>query len=59
MSDSANSVIVNFDEKRSIPKEIPPEVEVYIVKMIVITRDDCSSLPCCFSIENSLFKNIF
>ena len=41
MSDSANSVIVNFDKKRSIPNEIPPEVEVSIVKMIIITLDDC------------------
>ena len=30
--------------KRSVPKEIPLEVEVSIVKMIVITRDDCISL---------------
>ena len=33
--------IVNFDKKRSVPKEIPSEVEVSIVKMIVITRDNC------------------
>ena len=41
MSDSANSVIVNFHKKRSIPKEIPLEVKVSVVKMIVIMRDDC------------------
>ena len=42
VSDSANSVIlVNFDKKRSVPKEIPSEVEVSVVKMIVITGDDC------------------
>ena len=34
--------IVNFDKKRSVPNEIPSEVEVSIVKMIVITWDDCS-----------------
>ena len=28
--------------KRSVPKEIPSEVEVSVVKMIVITRDDCT-----------------
>ena len=33
--------IVNFHKKRSIPKEIPSEVEVSVVKMLVITRDDC------------------
>ena len=33
--------IVNFDKKRSVPKEIPSEVEVSVVKMIVITRDNC------------------
>ena len=33
--------IVNFDKKRSFPKEIPSEVEVSVVKMIVITQDDC------------------
>ena len=33
--------IVNFHKKRSLTKEIPAEVEVSIVKMIVITRDDC------------------
>ena len=33
--------IVNFDKKISVPKEIPSEVEVSVVKMIVITRDDC------------------
>ena len=36
MSDSAN-----FHKKRSIHKEILSEVEFSIVKMIVITRDDC------------------
>ena len=41
MSDSANSVILNFDKKRSVPNEIQSEVEVSVVKMIVITRDDC------------------
>ena len=41
VSDSVNSVIVNFDKKRSVPKEIPSEVKVSIVKMIVITRDNC------------------
>ena len=40
VSDSANSVIVNFHKKRSVPTEIPSEVEVSVVK-IVITRDDC------------------
>ena len=30
-----------FDKKRSVPKEISSEVEVSVVKMIVITRDDC------------------
>ena len=44
LSDSANSVIVNFHKKRSVPKEIPLEVEVSIVKMIVITRGDCISI---------------
>ena len=39
VSDSANSVIVNFDKERSVPKEIP--LEVSVVKMIIITRDDC------------------
>ena len=34
--------IINFGKKRSVPKEIPSEVEVSIVKMIVITRDDCT-----------------
>ena len=33
--------IVNFDKKRSVPKENPLEVEVSVVKMIVITGDDC------------------
>ena len=33
--------IVNFDKKRSVPNEIPSEVEVSVVKMIVITQDDC------------------
>ena len=33
--------IVNFHKKRSVLKEIPSEVEVSVVKMIVITRDDC------------------
>ena len=33
--------VVNFDKKRSVPKEIPSEVEVSVVQMIVITRDDC------------------
>ena len=33
--------IVNFHKKRSFPKEIQSEVEVSIVKVIVITRDDC------------------
>ena len=32
--------IVNFDKKRSVPKEIPLEVEVSDVKMIVVTWDD-------------------
>ena len=32
--------IVNFDKKRSVPNEIPSEVEVSGVKMIGITRDD-------------------
>ena len=41
MSDSANYVILNFDKKRSVPNEIQSEVEVSVVKMIVITRDDC------------------
>ena len=41
VSDTVNSVIVNFDKKRSVPKRIPSEVEVSIVKMIVITPDDC------------------
>ena len=35
--------MVNFAMKRSVPKEIPSEVEVSVVKMIVITRDDCIS----------------
>ena len=45
MSDSVNSglFIVNFNKKRSVPNEIPSEVEVSVVKMIVITRDDCIS----------------
>ena len=34
--------IVNFDKKRSVPKEILSEVEVSVVKMIFITRDDCT-----------------
>ena len=33
--------IVNFHKKRSVPKEIPSEVEVSVVKMILITRDYC------------------
>ena len=33
--------IVNFHKKRSVPEEIQSEVEVSIVKMIVITRDNC------------------
>ena len=33
--------IVNFDKKRSVPKEIPFEVEFSVVKMIIIMRDDC------------------
>ena len=41
VSDSAYSVIINFHKKRSVPKEIPSEVEVSVVKMITITRDDC------------------
>ena len=41
VSDSANSVIVNFHKKRSVPKEILSEVEVSVIKTIVITRDDC------------------
>ena len=40
VSDSVNSVIVNFDKKRFVPNEIPSDVEVSIVKMIVM-RDDC------------------
>ena len=32
--------IVNFDKERSVPKEIPSEVEVSVVKMFVITRGD-------------------
>ena len=32
--------IVNFDKERSVPKEIPSEIEVSVVKMIVITQDD-------------------
>ena len=34
--------IVNFHKKRSVPKEIPSEVEVSVIKMIVIMRDDCN-----------------
>ena len=41
MSDSVNSVIVNFDKKRSVSNEILLEVEVSVVKMIIIMRDDC------------------
>ena len=33
--------IVKFDKKRSIHYEIPLDIEVSIVKMIVIMRDDC------------------
>ena len=33
--------IVNFVKKRSVPKEILSEAEVSVVKMVVITRDDC------------------
>ena len=47
VSDTANSVIVNFDKKISVPKEIPSEVEVSVVKMIVITRDDCTLIGSC------------
>ena len=36
--------IVNFDKKRSVPKEIPSEVEVSFIKMIVITREECKYL---------------
>ena len=36
--------IVNFHKKRSVPKEIPSEVKISIVKMIVITRDDCIAI---------------
>ena len=32
---------MNFDKKRFDPNEIPSEVEVSIVKMIVITQEDC------------------
>ena len=28
--------------KRSVPKEIPSEVKVSVLKMIVIMRDDCT-----------------
>ena len=35
---------MNFDKKRSVPNEIPLEVEVFVVKMIVITRDDCTNI---------------
>ena len=31
---------VNFDKKSSVPKEIPSEVEVSVVKMIVISQDN-------------------
>ena len=47
VSDSVNSDIVNFDTKRSVPKEILSEVEVSIVKMIVIMRDDCNEKIIC------------
>ena len=33
--------IVNFDKKRSVPNEVLSEVKVSVVKMIIITRDDC------------------
>ena len=32
VSDSANSVIVNFHKKRSVPKEIPSEVGSFCCK---------------------------
>ena len=44
LKDSANSVLVNFHKKRSVPKEIPSEVEVSVVKTIVITWDDCITM---------------
>ena len=34
--------IVNFDKKRFVPNEIPSEVEVSVVKVVVITWDDCT-----------------
>ena len=34
--------IVNSDKKRSVPNGIPAEVEVSVVKMIVITWDNCT-----------------
>ena len=43
MLDSVNSVIIDFDKTRSVPNEIPSEVEVSVVKMILITWDDCIS----------------
>ena len=36
--------VVNFHMKRSVPKEIPSEVEVSLVKMIVITWDNCITI---------------
>ena len=39
--------IANFHTKRSVRKEIPSEVEVSVVKIIIIKRDDCS-LKMCF-----------
>ena len=42
VSDSVNSVTINFHKIRSVSKEIPSEVKVSVVKMIVIMWDDCN-----------------
>ena len=48
--------IVNFHQKRSIPKAIPSEVEVSVVKLIVITQDDCTCICICNAKHYNLFK---
>ena len=45
--------IVNFHKKRSFPKEIQSEVEVSIVKVIVITRDDCIAFKLANMVQDS------
>ena len=48
--------IVNFDKKSCVPKEIPSEVKVSVVQMIVIMRDDCISKYLIFLFKTQLFN---